>query len=384
MHPSRTLSWIEISRSALLGNAALFRAQLGRGQSLLPVVKANAYGHGLELVGRILAEDGYRWFGVFSAEELLELASLPELEDPRLLAFGYVPPARVEAVVAAGGRLTLLDLPHLAELEELGRSRGLRIPVHLEIETGLHRQGFAAGDLDALAAGLAASPHVHSEGIYTHFANIEDTTDHRYARLQMENCAAARAALAQRGVEPEFVHASCSAAGILFPETHHDLLRLGISLYGHWPSRETKVSAQAAGRNRLHLQPVLTWKTRIAQIKPVAAGGFVGYGCSWKAEADTRLGVIPVGYQDGYDRGLGAAHVLVRGRRAPIRGRVMMNHCLVDLGHIPDAQRGDEVVLIGCQGDEEVTAEMLAERAGTINYEVLARLGSHLTRVAAE
>lgn len=377
-------NWIEISRGALLGNAALFRDQLREGQALLPVLKGNAYGHGLAIVGRTLAEAGYDWFGLFSAEELLALAALLAPAKPKLLAFGYIPPARVEAVVAAGGRLTLLDLEQLAELERIGASLARTIPVHVEIETGLHRQGFALAGLDALAAALAASRHIVAEGIYTHFANIEDTTDHGYARAQMEAFSKARARLAELGVRPPLVHASCSAAGILFPETHHDLLRLGISLYGHWPSRETRVSAQASGRNRLGLRPVLSWKTRIVHVKHVAAGGFVGYGCSWKAEADTRLGVLPVGYYDGYDRGLGAAHVLVRGRRAPIRGRVMMNHCLVDLGHIPEAERGDEVVLIGAQGEEAVTAEMLAELTGTINYEVLARLGPHLARVAVD
>ena len=376
------LSWIEVSRSALLANWAIFRAQAGPGRVLLPVLKANAYGHGLELVGRLLAEAGQQWFGVHAAEEALALAALPALREPKLLVLSAVPAEQIGALAAAGARLTLIDLEGLAEAAGAAAAAGIDLPVHLKLETGVNRQGFRAEELEALAAALAASPRLVVEGMHSHFANIEDTTDHSYARAQMERFAAMRARLAELGVTPRLAHASCSAAAILFPETHHDMLRVGISLYGHWPSRETRVSAQAAGRNRLDLQPVLSWKARIIQVKPVAAGAYVGYGCSWRAETATRLGVLPIGYYDGYARSLGGAHLLVRGRRAPVRGRVMMNLTLIDLTHNPEAARGDEAVLIGSQGDERVSAELLAEAAGTINYEILARLGSHLPRIA--
>ena len=375
------LSWIEVSREALLHNWRLFALQAGPERVLLPVLKANAYGHGLELVARMLAGEGQRWFGVHSAEEAQALIALPDLPDPRILVLSAVPADRIPALVAGGARLTVIDLPGLEEAAGAAEAAGIDVPVHLKLETGVNRQGLRAEELEAAAALLDRSPRVVLEGLHSHFANIEDTTDHSYARAQMERFAAMRARLAELGHTPRLAHASCSAAAILFPETHHDLLRLGISLYGHWPSRETRVSAQAAGRNRLDLRPALTWKARIVQIKHVDAGAYVGYGCTWKAEAPTRIGVLPVGYYDGYDRGLGGAHVLVRGRRAPVRGRVMMNLTLVDLGHVPEAERGDEAVLIGSQGDERVSAEQLAEQAGTINYEILARLGSHLRRV---
>jgi alanine racemase len=368
-------SWIEISRSALLHNREHFHAQ-AEGRILLPVLKADAYGHGLKVAGKILASAGQRWFGTHTAEEALALAALPELDDPRFLVLSHVPPEQLAELAAAGGRITLIDLDGLREVT----ATGVAIPVHLKLETGVQRQGFRDDELEALAAELLANPQLRVEGAHTHYANIEDTTDHSYARGQMQRFAAMREHLAALGVKPAMVHASCSAASILFPETHHDMLRVGISLYGHWPSRETRVSAQATGRNRIDLRPVLSWKARIIQVKEVAAGSHVGYGCSWKAETDTRLGVLPVGYFDGYDRGLGGAHVLVHGRRAPVRGRVMMNLTLVDLTHIPEAARGDAAVLIGSQGEETVSAEMLAEWAGTINYEILARLGGHLPR----
>lgn len=379
------LSWIEISRSALLHNWRRFRAQAGEA-ALLPILKADAYGHGLEAVGGLLAAEGQRWFGTHTVDEALALATLPELpvDQARLLVLSHVPADRVAALASAGGRATLIDLDGLAETAAAARAAGLTLPVHLKLETGVQRQGFRAEELDALATALGAAPELVVEGVHTHFANIEDTTDHSFAREQMARFAAMRGRLAALDVNPPLVHASCSAAGILFPETVHDLLRVGIGLYGHWPSRETRVSAQAAGRNRLDLRPVLAWKARIIQVKAVPAGSVVGYGCSWKASTDSRLGILPIGYSDGYDRGLGAAHALVRGRRAPVRGRVMMNLALVDLTHVEGAERGDEAVLIGAQGDELLSAEMLAEWAGTINYEILSRLDARLPRVIVD
>jgi alanine racemase len=280
------LSWIEVSRSALLANWALFRAQAGPERVLLPVLKANAYGHGLELVGRLLAEAGQQWFGVHGRRPWPSPRCPPCA--PKLPALGRAGRADWE-LAAAGARLTLID-------REGPRPRARPRPRHdLPCTSSRDRRqpaGFRADQ--RLAAALAASPRLVVEGVHSHFANIEDTTDHSYARAQMERFTAMRTRLAALGVRPRLVHASCSAAAILFPETHHDLLRVGISLYGHWPSRETRVSAQAAGRNRLDLRAALTWKARIIQIKPVAAGAYVGYGCSWRAETATRLGVLPM------------------------------------------------------------------------------------------
>ncbi len=376
-------TWIEISRSSLLNNYRIFKDLAGSAE-LLPVLKANAYGHGLAEVSRILVDEGQRWFGVHSPEEALALGDLHPTSGLKTLILSWVPPEMLSDLLAAGARFTVFDLEGLEELEARGSRLGARVPVHLKVETGVNRQGFPEDRLDELAARLGECEHIRVEGVHSHFANIEDTTDHSYALNQMRRFEAAVASLRAGGVDPEMLHQSCSAAGILFPETRGDLLRVGISLYGHWPSRETLVSARAEGRNNLDLQPAMTWKARIIQVKELPAGSYVGYGCSWKTEAPARLGVLPVGYSDGYDRGLGSAWVLVRGKRAPIRGRVMMNLTLVDLSHIPEALRGDEAVLIGRQGDEEISAETLAGLAGTINYEILGRAASHLHRRVAD
>ncbi len=376
-------TWIEISRSSLLNNYSIFK-DLAASSNLLPVLKSNAYGHGLPEIASLLFDAGQRWFGVHSPEEALALGSLPGMENLKILILSWTPPEMIPRLAQSGARFTVIDFEGLEELETGDWGLETPIPIHLKVETGVNRQGFSEDQLDGLIARLKSCEHIRVEGVHSHFANIEDSTDHSYALEQMRRFEKTLARLRAGGVNPEMIHQSCSAAGILFPDTRGDLLRVGISLYGHWPSRETLVSARAEGRNNLDLKPVMSWKARIIQVKDVAAGSYVGYGCSWKAEAPTRLGVLPVGYADGYDRGLGGAWVLVKGKRAPVRGRIMMNLTLVDLSHIPEAGRGDEAVLIGRQNGEEISAETLAGLAGTINYEILARVGAHVHRQVAD
>ncbi|MBC8366420.1 alanine racemase [bacterium] len=376
-------TWIEISRSSLLNNYRIFK-ELAGPVELLPVLKSNAYGHGMAAVSGLLVKAGQRWFGVHTAEEAIALRDVNLNCELRTLILSWVPPELLPELLETGARFTVIDMESLEELEAGGRRQGTQVPIHLKVETGVNRQGFSENQLDALVKKLRACEHLHVEGVHSHFANIEDSTDHSYALQQMRRFESAVSRLRAGGVEPKMIHQSCSAAGILFPETRGDLLRVGISLYGHWPSRETLVSARAEGRNKLNLKPVMSWKARIIQVKDVPAGSYVGYGCSWKAEAPTRLGVLPVGYADGYDRGLGGAWVLVKGKRAPVRGRIMMNLSLVDLSHIPEAGRGDEAVLIGSQNGEEISAETLAGLAGTINYEILARVAAHVHRQVAD
>jgi alanine racemase len=178
------------------------------------------------------------------------------------------------------------------------------------------------------------------------------------------------------------MHSACSAAALLFTRTHLDLARIGIALYGLWPSKETYVSCLELGKPTLDLRPVMTWKTRVAQLRDVGEGKYIGYGCTYRTTRDSRIALLPVGYYEGYDRGLtGMAHVLIRGRRAPIRGRVCMNMIMADITDIPGVGLQDEAVLLGRQGDEKVTAEQLAEWCSTISYEIVSRINPTLPRV---
>jgi alanine racemase len=183
------------------------------------------------------------------------------------------------------------------------------------------------------------------------------------------------------GLAPDELNLANSAATILWPETHLAMARVGIAIYGMWPSKETQVSAALAHRDGIVLRPAMTWKTRIAQVKDVEAGDWIGYGRSYRTTHPTRLAVLPVGYYDGYDRKLSnLAYVLVGGRRAPVRGRICMNMTLVDVTDVPGARAGDEVVLLGAQGADAVTAEQFAAWADTINYEVTTRIAESIPR----
>ena len=219
--------------------------------------------------------------------------------------------------------------------------------------------------------------------MHSHFANIEDTTRHEFAAEQVRAFGDLLAQARDAGCQPKLRHFASSAATLLFPHTHFDLVRPGIASYGYWPSRETLVSARASGADAVSLSPALTWKSVLTEVKPVTAGNFIGYGCTEKVEVDTRLAIVPVGYADGYRRAMGGrAHVLVGGRRCPVRGRICMNLIMVDVGHLPGAGVGDEVVLLGRQGDERIDAELLAEWSQTLHYEVLAGLSANIERRA--
>jgi alanine racemase len=295
---------------------------------------------------------------------------------------GYVSLDQLDQVVQHGMRPVVHAEDTLARLEESAGRLGTKVPVHLKIETGTQRRGIPEPDVAGIADRVRRSPNLELEGICTHFANIEDTTDHTFAERQIESFSRIADGLRNAGIEVPIRHTACSAATLLFTRTHLDLARIGISLYGLWPSRETYVACLQLGKPALDLKPVMTWKTRVAQVKPVPEGSYVGYGCTYRTTRDSRIAVLPVGYSEGYSRSLSEiAHVLIRGRRAPIRGRICMNMCMVDVTDIDGVRPEEEVVLLGRQGDEEVSAEQLAAWAGTISYEIVARVHPELPRV---
>ena len=374
------LNWVEIETAALENNVAEFRRRLTPGTRLGAVVKSNAYGHGMIEVARIAAANAADWLCVNNVHEgvLLRDAGLTL----PILVMGYVPLDDLSEVVARELQPVVYNVETLDRLDAIAAARGERIGVHVKIETGTHRQGVLERDVPAFVERIRASRALTLAGVTSHFANIEDTTSHDFAETQIAAFSRVTDAIAEIDPAPFLRHSACSAAVLLFNRTHLDLARVGISLYGLWPSKETYVSCLERGKPSLELKPVLSWKTRIAQVKQVPEGGYVGYGCAWRATRATKIAVLPVGYYEGYDRELsGLAHVLVRGRRAPLRGRICMNMCMVDVTDVPGAALEDEVTLLGRQGDERITAEQLAAWAGTISYEIVARIHPSLPRV---
>jgi alanine racemase len=371
-----SLVWVELDGAALDHNLRQLRAGAAPGTVFCAVIKSNAYGHGAGPVSALLPSA--EWFGVNSLEEALELRSLGVTRP--ILLLGHVPLADLGEAVRADLRLTIYNRE---TVEALGRLHGMPSParVHVKVDTGTSRQGVLPADLEAFLELVRATHGIQFEGVSTHYANIEDTLNHQYAEMQINRFSDALATVDRVMGRPPWIHTACTAASILFTATHFTMLRSGIGLYGLWPSRETMVSAREKGGTVPEFRPVLSWKTRLAQVKKLPEGTYVGYGCSYRTMRPTILGVLPVGYADGYDRAFGnRAHVLVRGRRAPVIGRICMNLCMVDLTDVPGALLEDEVVLLGRSGDEQVSAETMAEWAGTINYEVVTRISPLLPR----
>ena len=373
------LNWVEIDARAIHWNVTQFRRRLGPDVLLGAVVKSNAYGHGMLEVARLAIEAGADWLCVNSVDEAVILREAGHRNE--ILVMGYVPGDQLGAVVEYDLRPVVYNLETVEQLDRLA-SEDEPVGIHLKIETGTHRQGIGEAEVVPFAQRVQRSSRLTLEGISTHFANIEDTTDHSFAHAQISAFSRISDALAAAGMPVMLRHAACSAATILFTRTPLDLARVGISLYGLWPSKETYVSCLERGKPTLDLHPALTWKSRIAQVKRVEEGGYVGYGCTYRVTRASQIAVVPVGYHEGYDRGLsGVAHVLVRGRRAPVRGRVCMNMSMVDVTDVPGVSLEDEVVLLGRQGDERISAEQLAEWCGTISYEIVSRIHPALARI---
>jgi alanine racemase len=380
---NRFLSWVEVDLPALRHNLGVFRSLLAPGARLLLVVKANAYGHGLTLVAGRAEECGADALGVHSLEEAASARAAGWRG--MLLVLGYVP----RVLLAEGADLeidfTVYDPAVVSELDRIGRARGRPVPCHLKLETGTHRQGIAEEDLEAFLNLFGESPGVRLRGISTHFANIEDTTDHGYARSQLERFLRMSEQVRRAGFEELLRHTACTAAVLTMPETGFEMARVGIGAYGIWPSRETLAAARTRGDGGVLLRPVLRWMARIAQVKWVPAGAFIGYGCAYRTSHRTRIAVVPVGYSEGYDRSLsGLAHVLIRGSRAPVVGRICMNMFLCDVTDIEGAGAEDPVVLLGRDGAEEIRASDLAAMAQTIPYEIVSRISPALARVAVD
>lgn len=373
------LSIVEISKEALRNNIQQIRTLVGPNRILCSCVKANAYGHGLVETSKIFLESGANWLSV---NALFEAKALREamIGNP-IYIMGYVPLSDLEEAAVLDCRLVVYNKETIEKLGEITNKMKQPVKVHIKLETGNNRQGILQNELLEFVNYSKKFKFIEIEGLATHFANIEDTTDHSYAEKQLNIFKESIDMMQKNGIEIPIKHCANSAATILFPETYFDMVRPGISCYGMWPSTETYISYVKKGGGEFSLTPAFSWKTKIAQIKIVPAGEYIGYGCGFRTTHETRLAILPVGYYDGYDRGVNGGHVLIRGKRAPVRGRVCMNIIMVEITDIPDARVEDEVILIGKDGDEQITAEQFGQWAGTINYEVTTRVNERISRI---
>lgn len=367
-------TWVEIDYAAITKNVRTLKALVSPGVALMAVVKSNAYGHGMVLSAKAALLGGATAFAVDEITEALELRK-EGIRVP-ILVLGYTLPVFYK--VAAQKKISLM-VSSFETLQELSRMKFTKpLSIHLKFETGLHRQGIMQSHVQQVIRTISAPQFpAKIEGIYTHFASIEDPMARDYSVMQRDTLKDIAVKIRAKGFTP-IVHAS-AGAGILFSKDFNlDMVRTGIAIYGLWPSPEIHRWAKDTT-----LIPALSWKTIVTEVKMAEKGSKVGYDLTHTLARNSRLAIIPVGYWHGMFRSLSnKGHVLVGGKKAPIVGRVSMDITIIDVTDIPTVRIGSEVVLIGQQGKEVATADEMAEKAGTINYELVTRINPLLPRLA--
>ena len=346
------------------------------GPPVAPVLKSNAYGHGLVECYRILESLRPTWICVNYAQEGALLRKLGFTG--RLLIVGPATKASLENCYEANLEPVVGNFAML----EYWRRMKRRPSIHLKFDTGMSRQGFDPVDVEQTIT-QASLARDQVAGVCTHFANVEDVTEHTYADEQLQTFAKI-ANLFQDWQVEIICHSASSASAMIMGSSRFDLVRTGIALYGLWPSQATRLSMlQIDGNQNFTLEPVLAWTTEVVNLKTVRAGRFIGYGCTYRASRDMRIAVLPVGYYEGYPRlaGDGPSYVLIDGQRCQVVGRICMNMMMIDVSHVTDVELGNTVILIGQSGKDEIKAGDLASWANTIHYEIVTRLHPDIPRV---
>lgn len=366
---SLTPSRIEIDAQALAGNVRLLKAHIGDQVSLMAVVKANAYGHGAVAVSRTALANGADWLAVANMAEALELRAAG-IAAPILILNG-IPAFAVEQAIQQGIRVSLFDLEQARPMQEAAQKAGGKLKVHIKVDSGMGRLGALAGDAPDLLRRLQSMDRLEIEGIYTHFARADE--DPAYTARQLAVFKAALASMQAGGFRFRRIHAANSAAVIASRDSYFNLVRPGLLLYGLQPTGQMRLAG---------LRPVMSWKTTVAQIKTLPAGASVGYGGDYRTRRQETIAVLPVGYADGLRRSPQTwRQALIRGKRAPLIGRVSMEKTTVNVSHIPNARAGDEVVLMGRQGGQEISADEIADWLGTLHYELVTSIAPRAPRI---
>lgn len=369
-------TWAEVNLGAIRANLAALRTLLAPGVKVLGVVKADGYGHGMARVARTLEESGIDMLGIVMVEEGVRLReagiALP------ILMMGTIPEDEIEALVAHDLVATVGDpgAPGLERLDGAARAAGKRVAVHLKVDTGMNRLGVRSEEAVALAERILGRPSLALEGLYTHFA-CADTPGDRATREQLKRFRAVLSELGRRGVRVETIHAANSSALATMPETHFDMVRPGLALYGALACRAP---------DGLDLRPALALRSRVAHLKRVPRGEGVSYGHTWRARRDSVVGLLPIGYGDGYPRALSNKGQVRLGegeaaRLAPVVGHICMDATIVDLTDVPAPRVGLEATLIEADAQSPINVVAVARQSGAIPYEILTGLTSRVPRV---
>ncbi len=363
-------TWLNIDMDAVAYNVRRLKTMVGDQVTLMAVVKANAYGHGAIPVSTTALLNGADYLGVASINEAIELRE-GGIDAP-ILILGYTPAWAASLAIRYNITVTLYDVNLARLFDRMGREMNATVKAHIKVDTGMGRLGILPEDSTAFFRALHKMENIEMEGIFTHFSVADE--DSRYTIKQIGTFNNVVRPLVGAGFSFKYVHAANSAGILNFPEAHFTMVRAGIAMHGLNPSSQVRVPED--------FRPALSWKTTIAQVKSLKEGSYIGYGNTYQTEGAQKIAVIPVGYADGFRRSpRNWGEVLVQGQRAPLVGRVSMDQTMIDVTHIEDVKIGDEVVLIGEQGGDHITATEAATKLGTVNYELVSTILARVPRV---
>lgn len=362
----------EIDLNAVKNNIKAIRKLIKPKTEIMAVVKANGYGHGDIQIAKAALEGGASRLAVARYSEALRLRE-NDITSP-ILVFGYVNSDMYKKIISLQITLTVYCLEAAVNLNNAAKNLNKKIKVHINVDTGMNRLGFKP-NISSMheIKSISNLEHIDIEGIYTHFADA-DNFNKTYTELQIKRFTLFLELLSNAGINIPIKHAANSAAIIDHPEIHLDMVRPGIIIYGLYPSK-------SANNKKIKLQPAMRLITRIAQIQNIPAGAKISYGGLYETDNQTCIATLSIGYGDGLSRMLKDGEVLIHGKRAPIVGRICMDHCMVDISHIKNVKKGDEVVVYGTQGNQTISVDEVGEKLGTISYELVCMISPRVARV---
>ena len=379
------LAWLNLDLRAIDHNIRQIRQLQRTGTKLIAVVKANAYGHGMFDVGLQAFRSGADALGVVNAPEALALRRKGIIKP--VVVLGPTAKEEMADLIKQKVAFAVFDEKSFTDASHVATILQKKASIHVKVDTGINRLGFAVDDAPAIIKKVKQHRWLELEGIFTHLASVEELNN-SYTRNQLFQFdkVLARIGKSDIGIDwtkVPYVSAAASAAAMLIPESRYNTIRLGIAMYGLWPSRGVEGWAKRSLKvKKVKLKPALKYKTRLVAVRKIPAGAFIGYGCSFQAPKPMVLGVVPVGYAEGIDRSLSnMGFMLLNGAVVPIVGRVCMNMTILDITKRPKAKEGDEVVIIGTSKNKKITTTDIADWAGTINYEITTRIPEHLPRL---
>ncbi len=383
-------TYIEISESALRNNISYMRDQMSNGARYSMVIKGNAYGHGIETIIPVAERCGIDHFSVFSVAEA-QRAIQAISPGGEIMILGWIDHDQLAWAIENGISFYVFTFDRLTAACREARRLKKRARVHLELETGMHRTGFSEAELEKMLRYVNRYSSCFSiEGICTHYAGAESINNYTRIKHQIKQFNLLVRKSAKAGIVPRYRHTACSAAVLRYPETVMDLVRVGIANYGFWPSDELRmnhfIDVEKKGMNPFDpLDRVLSWKSTVMSVNYVPSGEYISYGKTYLTNRDTTIATVPVGYGYGYTRTLSnMGHVLLHGKRVRVIGSVNMNMLVIDATDVKRPKIGDEVVLIGSQGELNISVSSFGDMTNSLNYELLARLPNHIPRKVVE